>query len=282
MLANGAMELSRPVFVGRIIYGTITLASVLVVYDGWHHLRSIEVIGVIVGPVLAMFLSHVFAASLAEQVALGRPVTGAERRKIIGEESRFLLLAVPPLVLVGLFSLLGLSLQDAVRNTVTFEALSTRYASKNGPKADARGPRRRGHSRCAHRGSQPETEGCLQQLDAQPARLVADDAPPTPAYARRRLSLVPRARSVPTGSRACRHPGLSRGCASLPRPRPQAQSSEIVLRLPEVGGRGSARSDRGDRPRPGGEMDTLASRPSDPRAPHRPDRGGFAALPPHR
>jgi hypothetical protein len=123
------MNLERPSFVGRVIYGTIALTSVLVVYDGWAHLRGIEVAGVIIGPVVAMFLSHVFAGSLAWQVAQGRGITGAERRRIVAEESRFLLLAVPPLVLVGLFSLFGLTLQEAIRNTVTLEALSLGFWS---------------------------------------------------------------------------------------------------------------------------------------------------------
>ena len=123
------MQLERPSFVGRVIYGTIALTSILVVYDGWAHLRGIEVVGVILGPVVAMFLSHVFAASLAWQVAQGRGITAAERRRIAAEESRFLLLAVPPLVLVGLFSLFGLTLQEAIRNTVTLEALSLGFWS---------------------------------------------------------------------------------------------------------------------------------------------------------
>jgi hypothetical protein len=38
--------------------------SVLIVYDGWQQRRFRDVVGVIVGPVLAIFLSHLFAATI--------------------------------------------------------------------------------------------------------------------------------------------------------------------------------------------------------------------------
>jgi hypothetical protein len=70
---------------------------------------------VIVGPVLAMFLSHVFSASLALQLTLGRPVTFKERMTIARLESRFLLICVPPVLLVGILALSGVSMIDAIR-----------------------------------------------------------------------------------------------------------------------------------------------------------------------
>jgi hypothetical protein len=113
--------------VGRVVYGTITLMSVLIVYDGWQQLRFRDVVGVIVGPVLAMFLSHLFAATLARQVELGRTVTGAERARIARSESRFLLLAVPPVVFVGILTLLGFSLSASIRWLVFLGAVSLGY-----------------------------------------------------------------------------------------------------------------------------------------------------------
>jgi hypothetical protein len=116
--------LSRPPVVGRVVYGTITLMSVLIVYGGWQQLRFRDVVGVIVGPVLAMFLSHLFAATLARQVELGRAVTGTERARIARSESPFLLLAVPPVVFVGL---LGSSLSASIRWLVVLGAASLGY-----------------------------------------------------------------------------------------------------------------------------------------------------------
>ena len=39
----------------RVIYTTITLMAVLIIYDGWEQLRSWNVVTVIVGPLLAIF-----------------------------------------------------------------------------------------------------------------------------------------------------------------------------------------------------------------------------------
>jgi hypothetical protein len=53
-------SVTQPIPVDRIVYATITMISVLIIYDGWQHLKLIDVTGVIVGPVVAMFLAHVF------------------------------------------------------------------------------------------------------------------------------------------------------------------------------------------------------------------------------
>jgi hypothetical protein len=105
----------RPVLVDRIIYSTITLMSVLIVYDGWQHLKLLGVVGVIVGPVLAMFLSHVFSAGLARHVALSRRLSRSEWLHVVNSETPFLLLAVPPLAILAVLDLSGVSLTDAIR-----------------------------------------------------------------------------------------------------------------------------------------------------------------------
>jgi hypothetical protein len=88
------------VVVDRVVYVTITMMSVLIIYDGWDQLRYGAVIGVIVGPVVAMFVAHVFAAAIALQVDVKRTLTGTERRRIVRAESRFLFVAVPPLAVI--------------------------------------------------------------------------------------------------------------------------------------------------------------------------------------
>ena len=60
--------------VDRVIYTTVTLMAVLIIYDAWEQLRFWNVVTVIVGPLLAIFLSHVFGATLGSRVALGRPL----------------------------------------------------------------------------------------------------------------------------------------------------------------------------------------------------------------
>jgi len=109
------IEAFRRRVVERVAYGTITIMCVLVVYDGWSQLRLVGVLGVIVGPIVAMFVSHVFSSSLAQQIDLGRTLNGAEMIATIRSESRFLLLAVPPAVLAAVMTVAGVSLTMTIR-----------------------------------------------------------------------------------------------------------------------------------------------------------------------
>ena len=86
----------------RVIYTTITLLCVLIIYDGWEQLHFRNVVTVIAGPVLAIFLGHVFGAALGMRVAQGRPLSRREHRAVFLEECRFLLIAVPPLAILVL------------------------------------------------------------------------------------------------------------------------------------------------------------------------------------
>jgi hypothetical protein len=123
MLHSGSSTF-RPLLVDRFVNRTITLVCVLIVYDGWATLRYGDVVGIIVGPILAMFVTHVFSASLAQHVALERRMTRPEWVKIVRSESLFLLLAIPPLALLGLFALAGVSLEGAIHAIIWIEALS--------------------------------------------------------------------------------------------------------------------------------------------------------------
>lgn len=51
----------RPQVINRAVYATITVTSVLIVYDGWSSLKLLDVVGVIAGPILAMFIAHIWA-----------------------------------------------------------------------------------------------------------------------------------------------------------------------------------------------------------------------------
>ena len=76
--------------------------------------------GVIVGPVLAMFLSHVFSGAMAKHVEAGRILTGQEWRRVAASENPFLLLCVPPLVIVTVLFALGVSLTGSIQIIVRF------------------------------------------------------------------------------------------------------------------------------------------------------------------
>jgi hypothetical protein len=117
-------EKIRPATIDRIVYTTITMMSVLIVYDGWQHLQLFDVVGVIVGPVLAMFVSHVFAASIALQMEPEGALTGRRRLAAVTAELPFLLFCVPPLVVLSVQYVAGVSLTDAIRVTLWLGALS--------------------------------------------------------------------------------------------------------------------------------------------------------------
>jgi hypothetical protein len=119
--------LSRPVLVDRIVYATITVMSVLIIYDGWQTLRLIDVVLVIVGPIIAMFIGHIFSAALAKQIEIGRPLSRSDAMLIVGSESRFLLLAVPPVAIVSVLYAFNVSLTEAIRVTLWAEAASLGY-----------------------------------------------------------------------------------------------------------------------------------------------------------
>jgi hypothetical protein len=110
--------------VDRVIYTTITLMAVLIIYDGWEQLRFWNVVTVIVGPILAIFLSHVFGAALGSRVALGRPLTRHEHLTVFAEECRFLLIAVPPLVILVILAVAGVSYTRIIQVIVLTGVLS--------------------------------------------------------------------------------------------------------------------------------------------------------------
>ena len=110
--------------VDRVIYTTIMLMAVLIVYDGWEQLRFGGVVAVILGPILAIFLSHVFGAALGTRVALGRPLSRRERRAVFLEECRFLLVAVPPLAILVVLAIAGISYARIIQVIVLTGVLS--------------------------------------------------------------------------------------------------------------------------------------------------------------
>jgi hypothetical protein len=120
-------KLSRPFLVDRIVYATITIMSVLIIYDGWQHLRLIDVAGVIVGPVVAMFLAHVFSAAMAKHIEEGRVLHRTEWCGVVRTQAPFLLLCVPPLAIVSVLFAIGVSLTDAIRITLWIGTASLGY-----------------------------------------------------------------------------------------------------------------------------------------------------------
>jgi hypothetical protein len=118
---------SRPPVIGRIVTATITLVCVLIVYDGWAALKLLDVVLIVVAPIIAIFTSHIFSSSLVQQVELGRRPTMQEWLANARFESRFLLLAVPPLGVLLVLRGASVTLTDAVQVVIWLEALSLSF-----------------------------------------------------------------------------------------------------------------------------------------------------------
>jgi hypothetical protein len=98
------------------------------------------VVAIIAGPVLAMFIAHVFAAILAEHSALGRSLTKSELLDAVRAEWGFLLLAAPPLALLLILNVTGVALDDSIRVIIWFSAASLGlWAGLAGLRAGLRG-----------------------------------------------------------------------------------------------------------------------------------------------
>jgi hypothetical protein len=104
--------------IDRVIYTTITMLSVLIVYDGWADLTFWGVTAVLLGPVLAMFFPHVYAMGLAQRVELGRRLSRDERWAVIAGESWILLLVLPPLAILSVMSTAGVAYNHIVQAIV--------------------------------------------------------------------------------------------------------------------------------------------------------------------
>jgi hypothetical protein len=115
---------NRQGVIDRAVYGTIVVTSVLVVYDGWAHLRVLGAVAVILGPVVAMVIGHVFAATLAAYAELRRRPNEQELFMIVRSESWFLLVCVPQIVLLLALKLTGVSLDESVRVVIWTSAAS--------------------------------------------------------------------------------------------------------------------------------------------------------------
>jgi hypothetical protein len=118
---------SRPPVIGRIVTATITLVCVLIVYDGWAALDLLDVVLIVIAPVIAIFTAHIFSSSLVQQVELGRRPTMQEWLVTARFETRFLLLGIPPLVLLVVLRVANVALTDAIQVVIWLEALSLSF-----------------------------------------------------------------------------------------------------------------------------------------------------------
>lgn len=185
----------RPVVISHAVVGTISLTSALIIYDGWATLRFGDVVAIIAGIVLAIFIARVFAESLAGLAAKGDPLKRTELLGVVKAECGFLLLAVPPIVLLAVLDLAGVALGDSIQVVIWLGP--PRSASGAASQASSRptrpAPRARDSYRLPRRrasidpqGDPPARKGRLErgrcdELSANPRR--ATTPPSTLAFA---------------------------------------------------------------------------------------------------
>lgn len=87
----------------------------------------LDVVLIILGPIIAIFTSHVFSTTLVLQVELGRRPNRSEWLANALFEARFLFLAVPPLALLFLLTPATVSLEHSVRVVIWMETLSLAF-----------------------------------------------------------------------------------------------------------------------------------------------------------
>lgn len=107
------------------VYGTVTLMSVLAVYEWAADMRYLGVVAVVIGPTIALALAHLFADVLKFEVDHARRPNGPERRHLALHSAQFLLVAVPPLLVLAVASVLpNRSVSGSVQSMIYLGVLS--------------------------------------------------------------------------------------------------------------------------------------------------------------
>jgi hypothetical protein len=108
------------------IYTTVTLMSILVVYDGWGELKGPGgIVIVVVGPTIALAAAHVFADVIGHTIHHGSGPGRHMIRDLGLDFLQYLLVAVPALLVLFIVSvLLHQSPSESIRSMLLFGALS--------------------------------------------------------------------------------------------------------------------------------------------------------------
>lgn len=83
--------------VERLTYATVVLMSVLAVTEQWEHINTLAGVAVVVAPLLALAIAHLFADSLEAHTNLERPLTSAEWARCARDQWDYLVAAIPAL-----------------------------------------------------------------------------------------------------------------------------------------------------------------------------------------
>ena len=102
----------------KVIYATIMLMTGLALYDeGTGPLKTgslLEMVGVVIAPLFALAMAHAFTEALDLTIRTGHRLTGHERRHLAAANLEYLYIAIPPILLLSLLTVLGWDANDAV------------------------------------------------------------------------------------------------------------------------------------------------------------------------
>lgn len=102
----------------KVIYGTIMLMTAYALYnEGKGPLDRgplLELIGISLAPLFALGMAHGFSEALDFQITNGRRLTWHDRRAVMGENLKFLTIAVPPIIIMTVLTVFQWNANDIV------------------------------------------------------------------------------------------------------------------------------------------------------------------------
>jgi hypothetical protein len=115
----------------KIIYGTIMLMTAYALYnEGDSPLDRgplIELIGVSFAPLFALAMAHAFSEAIDFQIRYARQLTWVDRRHLMGENLKFLLIAIPPIIIMTILTILRWDANDIIRLLLILGLLSLAF-----------------------------------------------------------------------------------------------------------------------------------------------------------
>lgn len=115
----------------QVIYGTIMLMTAYALYDEGQDPFGrgplMEIIGVSLAPLFALAMAHAFSEALDFQITQARRLNWTDRRHLFLHNMTYLLLAVPPTIIMTVLTILNWNANDIVGLVQFLGLLSLAY-----------------------------------------------------------------------------------------------------------------------------------------------------------
>lgn len=101
-----------------VVYSTIILLTAFALYDeGTEALFDgalLELIGISMAPLFALTMAHAFSDAIDMQIRTGHRLTGGERWHLLTKNLQYMLVGIPPTIMLCILTLLHWDANDAV------------------------------------------------------------------------------------------------------------------------------------------------------------------------